>query len=199
MVNRSRSFRSPSNAKAAKLKRNFSFDHRPITSNGAKRKFLLPLLILILLGTGAYLLFSQTEEKKIKKLFHQLSKAISKESGETIFTMDQKIKTIRSLLDEDCEIYIPAYSITGRLSREEIAAYAARSKLHLSELHLTFYDFRITFPQTDQGKVHMTARLTGRMTTGETLNEAHEIDCLLKKIEKRWLLAKIEVVEVLKR
>lgn len=168
-------------------------------SQRAKGKYLLILLLLILLGTGTFLLFSQSEEKRVKKLFRQLSEAISKESGESLFTLDQKIKTIGSLFDEDCEIHIPAFSIAGRLPREEITSYAARSRLHLSELNLTFYDFSITFPQTEAGKVYMTARLTGKLTTGEAINEAHEIHCLLKKIQKRWLLTRVEVVEVLKK
>ncbi len=199
MVNRFRSPGGSSKLQSDRLKRNPSSAHRFTASQRARGKYLGILLLLILLGGGAFFLSSQSEEKRVKKLFRQLSEAISKESGESLFTLDQKLKAIGSLFDEDCEIHIPAYSIAGRLTREEIISYAARSRLHLSELRLTFYDFRITFPQTDTGKVYTTARLTGRLTTGEAINEAHEVDCLLKKIEKRWRLTRVEVVEVLKR
>ncbi len=164
-----------------------------------KAKPILIALILIAIGMGAFLMFYQSDEKRVKKQFRQLSEGLSKESGENIFTMDQKIKKIGSLLDETCEVHIPAYSISGRLSREEITGYAARSRFHLSELRLTFYDFSITFPHEDEAKVYLTAHLTGKMTTGEAIHEAHEIDCLLKKMEQRWLFTRIEVVEVLKK
>ncbi len=199
MVNRLRSPGGSSKLQADRLKRNPSSAHPSKASQRARTRYLWVLLLLILLGAGAFLLYSQSEEKRVKKLFRQLSEAISKESGESLFTLDQKLKTIGSLFDEDCEIHIPAYSIAGRLTREEITSYAARSRLHLSELRLTFYDFRITFPQTEAGKVDTTARLTGKLTTGEAINEAHEIVCLLKKDKKRWLLTKVEVVEVLKK
>lgn len=164
-----------------------------------KIKYVFFALVLAAAGIGAYLLLFQNEEKRVKKQFRQLSEGVSKEPKESIFTMDQKIKMIASLVDESCEINIPSYSVSGRLSREEITGYAARSRLHLSELHLKFYDFSIAFPQEDEARVYLTARLTGKTTTGEAINEAHEIDCLLKKIDKKWLFTRIEVVEVLKK
>jgi hypothetical protein len=170
-----------------------------IISNGVKLKYILIALIIIALGAWmAHTLF-QSEEKRVKKLFHLLSEGVSKEPGENIFTMDQKIKRIGSLFDETCEINIPAHSVSGRLTRDEITGYAARGRFHFAELHLKFYDFNIAFPQEGGAGVHLTARLTGKTTTGENVEEAHELDCLLKKIEKRWLFDRIEVVEVLKK
>ncbi len=164
-----------------------------------KGKPFLIALILMVIGIGVFLMLYQNEEKRVKKQFRQLSEGISKEPGENIFTMDQKIKKIGSLVDEFCEIHIPSYSVSGRLSREEITSYAARGRLHLSELYLEFYDFNITFTQANEARAYLTSRLTGKMTTGEAINEAHEIDCLLKKVEKKWLFTRIEVVEVLKK
>ena len=162
-------------------------------------KYVLIALILMALGIGVSLTLFQSEEKRVRKQFHLLSEGVSKEPGENIFTMDQKIKKIGSLFDETCEINIPAHSVSGRLTRDEITGYAARGRLHSSELLLKFYDFDIAFTQEGGASVRLTARLTGKTTTGEAVNEAHEIDCLLKKIEKRWLFDRIEVVEVLKK
>ena len=170
-----------------------------IISNGVKVKYVLIALILIAIGVGVSLTFFQSEEKRVKKQFHLLSEGVSKEPGENIFTMDQKIKKIGSLFDETCEINIPAHSVLGRLTRDEITGYAARGRFYFAELHLKFYDFNIAFPQEGGAGVHLTARLTGKTTTGENVEEAHELDCLLKRIEKRWLFDRIEVVEVLKK
>lgn len=164
-----------------------------------KTRTLLMALLALALAFLVLWVLPQSEERRVKNQFHALAEALSKKKGESLLTMDQKIKKIASFFDETCDLTLQAYSISGQLSREEIIGYAARSRLHLSELQLKFYDFRITFHGQEEARVSLTARLTGRMTTGESLNEAHEIECLLKKAEKRWLLTRVEVVEVLKR
>lgn len=183
----------------ASLKRHPISGHRSIHSKGGNGKYILIIPILIALGIAIFLAFYQSEEGRIKKQFRQLSEGVSKEPGESIFTLEQKIKKVASLFDDACEVNIPVYSISGRLTREEITGYAARARLHLSELHLTFYDVKITFTDEGQATAYLTARVTGKMANGDAINEAHEIDCLLKKIEKKWLFTKIEIVEVLKK
>jgi hypothetical protein len=77
--------------------------------------------------------------------------------------------------------------------------FRLRGRLHFSQLHLKFYDFQITFPGESIAHIQLTARLTGKTKAGEAVNEAHELDCLLKKVEKKWLFSQIGVVEVLKK
>ena len=199
MLNPVRNISKPLNPTGRESKRNSIARHRSIISNRVTLKYVLIALILIAIGIGVSLTLFQSEEKRVRKQFHLLSEGVSKEPGENIFTMDQKIKKIGSLFSETCEINIPAYSVSGRLTHDEITGYAARGRLHFAELHLKFYDFDIAFPQQGEAKVRLTARLTGKTTTGEAVNEAHEIDCLLKKIEKKWMFSHIEVVEVLKK
>jgi hypothetical protein len=172
---------------------------RRINPGRAEIKYGLIGMALIAIGIGIFFMLFQSEEKRVKKQFSLLSEGVSKEAGENIFTLDQKIKKIGSLFNDTCEIIIPAHSISGRITREEITGYAARGRLHLAELRLTFHDFIIAFPQEGEARVHLTARLTGKTTTGEVINEAHEIDCLLRKTEKKWMFSSIEVVEVLKK
>jgi hypothetical protein len=199
MVNPVRNISKPLNPTGFESKRNPASGQRSIISNRVKLKYVLIALILIAIGIGVSLTLFQSEEKRVRKQFHLLSGGVSKEPGENIFTMDQKIKKIGSFFDETCEINIPAHSVSGRLTRDEITGYAARGRLHFSELLLKFYDFDIAFPQQVEAKVRLTARLTGKTTTGEAVNEAHEIDCLLRKIEKKWMFSHIEFVEVLKK
>jgi hypothetical protein len=164
-----------------------------------KLKYILIVLLIFIIGIWATTYFSQSEEKKVKKQFDLLLEWVSKEPGEDIFAMGQKMKNIGSLFDENCEIKIPAQSLSGTYPRDEIRSYAVRGRLQFSQLHLKFYDFDIAFIEKGVSKAHLTARLTGKLTTGENVDEAHELDCILKKIEKRWLFTQIEVVEVLKK
>jgi hypothetical protein len=64
---------------------------------------------------------------------------------------------------------------------------------------LKFYDLKVEFPEKGTAEVNLTARLTGKSTAGEAVDETRELQCILMKIEKRWLFSSLEVVEVLKR
>ncbi len=164
-----------------------------------KIKYWIIFLGLVAGGIGVSLGCFQSEEKKIKRQFHHLSEGISKKSGENVFTMDQKIKKIGSLFSDVCEIDIPSYSLSGQLTREEIMSYAARGRLQTKTLQMKIYDLKVFVLEGNKAQAHMTVRLTGQWMAGETIHEAHEIDCSLEKKENEWLLTKVELVEVLKR
>jgi hypothetical protein len=45
----------------------------------------------------------------------------------------------------------------------------------------------------------LTAKLSGKLTTGEYVNEIHELECVLIKIEEDWLFSEIKIVDVLEK
>jgi len=165
------------------------------------KHIIIGMLVVIfgIWGIWAAVHFFQSEEKKVKKQFHLLSKWTSKETGENTFTMAQKVKNIGKLFAENCELKANVISFTGRYTTEEISSYAARARFPFSNLSLQFYDFNIAFPEVGLAKVTLTTKLTGRTTTGEDVDETHELECALKKIENKWLFSYLEVVEVLKK
>jgi hypothetical protein len=155
--------------------------------------------LIVVVGIWVVLYLFPSEEKKVKKQFRLLAEWVSKEPGESPITMVYKIKNIGTLFDGTCEIKIPAYSFSGNYTPEEISGYASSGRLSLSQLDLKFYDLDIAFPDKGIAKVTLTARVTGKSSSGEYIDEAHELESLLKKIEKKWLFSKFEVVEVLKK
>jgi hypothetical protein len=155
--------------------------------------------LVVVIGIGVTIYFFPSEEKKIKKQFRLLAEWVSKDPGENTFTMAYKVKNIGTLFDGTCEFKIPVYSFSGSYTPEEISGYAARGRLFCSQLYLKFYDLVIVFPEKGVAKVTLTAKLTGKSNVGEYIDETHELEFVLKKIEKRWLFSKFEVVEVLKR
>ena len=164
-----------------------------------KMKYLLIGVPIVIIGIFAFFYFSPSEEKKVKKQFRLLSEWVSKSPEENAFTMLQKMKNIGTLFDEHCELKAPSQSLSGTYTRDEISTYAGSARSHLSQLDLKFYDFHILFPEKEIAKVTLTGRLTGRSGTGEQVDETRELECILKKIDKRWLFRGIEVVEVLKK
>lgn len=156
----------------------------------------------VVVGILAVLYFSPSEEKKVRKQFDLLSQYVAKEPGEDPFSMANRIQHISRLFAENCEFKIegdPFYSFSGNDSRQEVAGYALRSRSYFSDLVLKFHDLKIRFPEKELAHVRLTARLTGKSTSGENIEEVRELQCVLSKIEKRWLFSSFEVVEVLKR
>ncbi len=164
-----------------------------------KIKYLLAGVLIVIIGIVVIFTFFPNEEKKVKKQFHLLSEWVLKSPDENIFTMLQKIKNIGTLFDEYCELKAPDQSLSGSYRREEISTYAGSARSYFSQLDLKFYDFHIVFPEKEIAKVTLTARLTGRSTAGEQVDETRELECVLKKIDKKWLFSAIEIVEVLKK
>ncbi len=171
-----------------------------ISSHLLRNGVIAGLVLVIGILAAWYLLPS--EEKKVKKQFRLLSQYVSKEPGEDLFSMANRIQNMGQLFAETCEFKIeddPLYSLSGDYTRDEVKGYALRARSYFSDLSLKFEDLKVEFPQKGMAKVQLTGRLTGKSTTGEALDEARELGCVLRKIEKKWLLSRLEVVEVLKK
>ena len=164
-----------------------------------KIKYLLIIGVFVIIGIVVAFGVFPSEEKKVKKQFHLLSEWVTKFPEENALTMLKKMKNIGTLFDEPCELKVPSQSLSGSYKREEISTYAGSARSYFSQLHLKFYDFHIIFPEKEIAKVTLTGRLTGRSSTGEQVDETRELECVLKKIERKWLFSRIEVVEVLKK
>ncbi len=164
-----------------------------------KIRYILLAVLIVTVGIVVVFYFLPSEEKKVRKQCHLLSEGVLKSPEENAFTMLQKMKNIGALFDEHCELKAPSQSLSGSYTRQEISTYAGSARSFFSQLDLKFYDFLIVLPEKEVAKVTLTARLTGRSTAGEQVDETRELECILKKIEKKWLFSSIEVVEVLKK
>jgi hypothetical protein len=164
-----------------------------------KFKKIIIIAVIVAIGVWAVAYFFPSEEKKIKKQFRLLAEWVSKEPSENTLTTVYKIKHIGTLFDTTCEFQVPVYSFSGNYTPDEISGFAAQGRLASSQLCLKFYDLNITFPEKGSAKVALTARLTGRLSVGDYIDETHEVESVLKKVEKKWLFSKVEVIEVLKK
>lgn len=164
-----------------------------------KIKYLLIGALIVVVGIVVAITLIPSEEKRVKRQFYLLSEWVSKSPEENAFTMLQKMKNIGSLFDEHCEMKIPDQSLSGSYARQEISTYTGSARSYVSQLDLKFYDLRIIFPEKEIARVNLTARLTGRSTAGERVDETRELECALRKIDKKWLFSQIEVIEVLKK
>jgi len=164
-----------------------------------KTKYLFIAALIVIVGIVMAISAFPSEERRVKKRFRLLSECVSKSTEENGLTMLRRMKEIGSLFDAQCELKVPDQSLSGSYTREEISTYAGSARSQASQLDLKFYDLRVAFPEKGVAKVTLTARLTGQSAAGERMDETRELECLLKKIEKKWLFSQIEVIEVLKK
>jgi gas vesicle protein len=164
-----------------------------------KKRYLFIGMLMVILGSVIAITLFPSEGKKVRKQFRLLSEWVSKSPEENAFTLLQKMRDIGSLFNEHCELKTGYPSLSGSHTREEISACVGSARSQVSRLSLKFYDLQVVFPEKEVAKVTLTARLTGRSTAGEQVDEIRELECILKKVEKKWLFSQIHVVEVLKK
>lgn len=162
-------------------------------------RYAVTMVVMMTSGTMAILCSSPGEEGKVKKQFHFLSEWVSKDRGEKPLTTARKIRNIRTLFARECALKAHIDSYSGTYTPDEIAGHAAAVRSRFSSVSLSFYDFNIDFPEEGSANVNVTARLTGISTTGERVDDAHELECLLKCAEEKWIFTQVEVIDVLRR
>ena len=164
-----------------------------------KLKHILIAIVIVGLGLLATRYLFQSEEKRVRKQFDLLSEYVSKEPDENVMAMANKMQKLGSLFGDSCELQVSVEALSGTYTREEIASYAARARSRFSRVSLEFYDPEVVFPERDVAKVTLTARLTGQTRAGERMRETRELECLLRKSERKWLFTHIAVIEVLQK
>ena len=164
-----------------------------------KTKYIIIAGAILVVGIIAFFIFSQSEEAKVKKQFSVLAEKIKKTPKETPLIAAARAKNIKELFAETCTVHAPAYSFSEDISSQDLSSLVLATRSRYSEISLEFYDFIIEFPEEGSANVNVTASMTAKLTSGEHVDDIHELKCNLKKTEDIWLLRKIEVVEVLKK
>ena len=164
-----------------------------------KAKYIIIGAGVLVAGIIAFYMFSQREEAKVKKQFKFIAQEIEKTPEEGQIVAVTKAKRIRKVFTETCNIHAPAYSFSEDISSDELSTLFLTNRSQYLEISLKFHDFVIDFPEKDTAQVNVTASMEGKLTTGELVEDVHELKCKLQKIEGTWRLKEIEIVEVLKK
>lgn len=154
---------------------------------------------IMVAGIIAFYIFSQSEEAQVKRQFKFIAEKIGKTPEESHIVAATKANRIREAFAETCKIHAPAYSFSRDTSSDELSTLVLSERSQYSEISLKFYDFVIDFPEKGTAEVNLTASMEGKLTTGEFVEDLHELKCKLQKIEDSWRLKEIKVVEVLKK
>jgi hypothetical protein len=162
-------------------------------------KHIIIAVLVVAIGAVGFVFFFQSEESKVKRQFKSLSEKVSKEPDESKLAMALKAQQLQTLFAENCGLGVPSYAISGNYTPQDISSLALTAFSHYSKISLKFYDMTIDVTENGIARVLLTANLTGKLATGEYIDETHELSCILKKVESSWLFSDFEVVEVLEK
>ncbi|MFZ2658030.1 MAG: hypothetical protein WAX69_24070 [Victivallales bacterium] len=164
-----------------------------------KLKIIIILILIAVLAAFAALYLFPGDRTKIKKQFDSLSTLVSKEKGESAFTMAYKVNAIANLFADSCSFEFSQNYMAGDYTPEQITSNAAKGRSQFSKISLDFYDI-VPDIQNDAAVVETTVRFHGEIKdSAKVAEETREIQCRLKKIEGKWKFAGFKVVEVLKK
>jgi hypothetical protein len=150
-------------------------------------------------GIIAYFVFWQSEEARVKRAFKSIARKVEKRPEETKIIAVTKANRISEAFTQTCKVHAPAYAFSGNISSDELSTIILSARSQYSEIFVKLYDFDIDFPEKDNAQVRLTARMQGKLTTGESIEELHELECRLRKIEDVWRIREVDVVQVLKK
>jgi hypothetical protein len=163
------------------------------------QKNIMIIAMTCIAGIIVFFWLYESDEAKIKKRFDILAEDAAKVADEKELAAAIKAKNISDLCAESFQIELPSYSISRMFPRSDISAHILAARAHYSDIAVKFYDIHIEFPEENIAEVTLTGSVEAKLTTGELVNEIHELQCTLTKIEKDWFFSKIEGVEVLEK
>jgi hypothetical protein len=156
--------------------------------------------LLITCGIVAFFIFSQTDEAKIKKQFHKLAEKIEKNGNEHDLIAAKRAHEIEQMFTGSVRIEIPSYSVDKTFPRSEISPHVLYARALYQNMALDFHDFHI---QIEEGNTSAVVGITGvfkaTTTSGERVDEIHEVECTLEKVEDEWMFTGVRGIEVLER
>jgi len=164
-----------------------------------KTRHVIVVVGMLVGGMIAFLIFWPSEEAKVRKRFEFIAEKFEKAPGESPIIGAAKANQIREVFAERCRIDAPAYFASRDILSDELPAIVLRMRSRYSEIDLMFYDLAVEISGQDVAQVNVTAIMKGKSTNGQSIEDLHELNCKLQKIEEIWRLKEIEIVEVLEK
>lgn len=155
---------------------------------------LAALALLVWWGWGK--LFPKDEEV-IRQRVNRVATLISFDGKEGNFAKVANVEEFANLFDMEVEVVVdtPGYAqqiLTGRTDLRQ-RAFAVRSAI--SSLEVKFLDLNVAL---EPGRTNATVLLTGQVKTpGERDGFVQELKFILRKVEGKWLIYRVETVRTL--
>lgn len=143
--------------------------------------------------------FFPTKTRQVRRQFKALASWMSKDGEEGALAIAQQAREAGRFIAPSCHVKSETYDIDGDVTPEDVARYYFAAHSRAAAISLKFYDLTVTFPEDATAQAIVTARLTVTPKEGDATTETHEVDCTMKKLQGRWLLQRVSLVQVLRK
>jgi len=162
-----------------------------------------PVIIVLFVGVISIIVFCfffQTEERQVRKRFKIFTQTASKHAKDSQLIVAGKSKKISTFFAQTCQIEAREYNVSKDYTQQNVRTIAFHVLTRYSKLDLKFIDLKIDIPEKGIATAVSTARIIGKVKgTEKSMEENHEIDCRLRKIDDEWVFEKVELIDVLKK
>ena len=160
---------------------------------------LILLGVLVALGFWIWTLLFPSPEKVIQNRLVKLAKLGSFGSNEGNIARVANIERMGTFFDEDIEVVIdvPGAEAHTFTRREELQQAAMQARSVLSGLQVEFPDIHITLaPDKHSAVADVTLKAK---VSGQSDLIVQELSIAFKKVDRAWLISRIETVRTLQR
>ncbi len=161
-------------------------------------KNIVIILVVFTLAAGSFYFLSPGREKQIRKQLTRLTEYAAREPAEPTLTTVAKAARIGALFADPCSLDIENPSMNGSFSRKEVMDRINMVRHYFSSLNVSLYDITIAFPEEARAEVVLTMRLTGTRDN-EDYTDTREVEFTMEKPDKKWLISRVHLVEVLEQ
>ncbi len=163
------------------------------------QKILLILILLTVATAVAIFLFSQQDERQIRRNIASLSATISRSMSRDGIGALAEIYKIGAFFTDDCQIVVgdPIPEIHGRGAL--IAAIYQVRKIVAGKIEVAFRDVSVTIEENRVTAISIkTAIATGVFPdSGAPVKEIRDIEMHWEKTEKGWKIAEAKAIPIL--
>lgn len=161
-----------------------------------KYKYILYAVVSIAILTAIYFIFFYVnDEAEIRSRLDTLVQYCNKTEDESASRKIIKNQILQNFFTDSCNFSVGHGGLKGAYTNVRAAGEILRLSAFFKTINIKLSDITVKINSdtaTASGNVDFTAELK----ESKTVNEVREIIFTLKKIEKKWLISKIEINEI---
>ncbi len=156
------------------------------------------VVLIVLVAAVCTFRFWPSDERAIRKQLAVIEESGFKEPTEKSIEALFKAKQIAELFSDPCRLTVTSANHVGEYPRKQIQDRILMVRASYTQASVALHDMTIDISETNTAVVRCTIRLRGE-GRGEAIADVHELRAEMGKIDGKWLLTAVEIVEVLER
>lgn len=152
---------------------------------------------MIALGTWGWRVIFPSPENIIRSRLKSLAKVVSFAPNDGMISKGYSAQKLTDYFTPEVEVNVntPGYPQQVITARQDLIQGLLWAQTNLRSVKVEFLDINVTLDPDKQGA---TANLTAKVTIGKSNDfNVQELDVMLKKIEKRWIIYRVVTVKTL--